>query len=119
MLRASGSDLYLILLDRDASDGPRLNAGWAWLGEALPELLQQGTVAGVKHLYVGHRAEDYGELVKDLPPETARECYLEAEPEFRPTAWDSGSRLVLYQAGSLWSVPFILIGAQGDLAAYD
>jgi len=119
VLRASGSHLYLILLDSDVSDGPRLNAGWAWLGEALPELLQQGTVAGVKHLYVGHRAEDYGELVKDLPPETARECYLEAEPEFSPTAWDSGSRLVLYKAGSLWSVPAILSGPKGDLAVDD
>lgn len=118
-LRASDSGLYVIFLDGDAMAGPRLSAGPAWLAEALPEFLQQGTVAGIKHFYVGHRAVDYGELVKDLPPETARECYLESAPEFSPTARDSDSRLVLYKAGSIWSVPAIYPDGNADLAVDD
>ena len=119
VLRASDSGLYVILLDGDAMDGPSLSAGPAWLEDALPELLQKRTVAGVKHLYVGHRAADFGELVKDLPPEAARECYLEAAPEFSPTARDSDSRLVLYQAGRIWSVPAIYHDSNADLQVDD
>ena len=54
-----------------------------------------------------------------MPPETARECYLEAAPEFRPTARDSDNWLVLYKAGTLWSVPAIYLGANAGLAVDD
>jgi len=117
LLRAGDPSLYVILLDGDASAGPRLNLGPAWLGEAMPDLLQKGSIAGVKHLYVGHRPEDYEQLVKDLPPETARECYLYAAPEFNFTVWDVNSRMLLYKAGTNWSVPPGVYVLNGDLAA--
>jgi hypothetical protein len=85
--------------------------------EAMPELLKNGNIAGVKHLYAGHRPADYEGLVKDLPPETARECYREAEPELNSTVWDSGNRMVLYKAGTIWSVPPDVYVLNGDLAA--
>ena len=120
VLRASDPGLYVILLDRDVSEGPRLNSGPAWLGEAAPELLRKGSIAGIKHFYMGHRPADYEELVKELSPETARECYLDAEPEFNFTVWDLGSRMVLYKTGTIWSVPpGVYAFANGDLAADD
>ena len=118
VLRADNPGLYVILLDHDVTDGPRLNAGPAWLAEALPELVQQGTITGVKHLYVGHRHQDYRELVRNLPADRARECYLESEPEIQLTVWDRSSRLLLLKTGDIWSVPGIT-SSNGDLAAED
>jgi hypothetical protein len=117
-LRASQPGLYVLLLDGDVTHGPRLNPGPSWLADALPELLQKGTIAGVKHLYVGHNPEAYGQLVRNLPAETARECYVDTEPEFKPTVWDRDSRLLLYKAGGMWSVPGITT-VNGDLVAED
>jgi hypothetical protein len=117
-LHAGQPGLYVVLLDGDGSHGPRLNRGPNWLADALPELLQKGTIAGVKHLYVGHNPEAYGQLVRNLPAETAQECYVDTEPEFKPTVWDRDSRLLLYKAGGMWSVPGIT-SANGDLVAED
>ncbi len=118
MLFATQPGLYVLLLDGDGADSARLNPGPNWLEEALPGLLQNRTIAGVKHLYIGHRPESYGELVGRLPAQTARECYVSAEPELTLTVWDKDSRLLLYQAGAIWSVPGITSN-NGELAAED
>jgi hypothetical protein len=67
------------------------------------------------------KVSNYSEspMVKELPPETARECYVQAAPEFRPTVRDLDSRLVLYKAGSIWSVPAIYPDGNAGLAVDD
>lgn len=118
VLRASNPGLYVVLLDGDGTDGPRLNAGPAWLAEALPGLVKTGAVAGVLHFYVGQRSLGYGGLTRNLSAETARDCYLDADPELHRTVWDSTSGLLLYKAGEIWSVPAITT-SNGHLAAED
>lgn len=117
-LHAGQPGLYVLLLDGDVTDGPRLNGGPEWLADALPGLLEKGTIAGVKHFYIGHSPEAYGELLGHLPAEVARECYANAEPEFELTVWDKTSRMLLYKAGHLWSVPGIT-SVNGELVAED
>ncbi len=118
ILRAAQPGLHLFLLDGDVTDGPRLSPGPNWLVEALPELLRKKTIAGVKHLYIGHRHDGYEELVRTLPTQTARECYVATDPEITLTVWDKDSRLLMYKAGELWSVPGITM-RNGDLVSED
>ncbi len=118
LLRATQRGLFLLLLDDDVTDGPTLNPGPKWLEESLPELLQKQTIAGVKHLYVGHRHEAYAKLVLNLAAEVGRECYEATEPELTLAVWDKDSRLLLYKAGDTWSVPGITM-RNAELVAGD
>ncbi len=118
VLHASDRALYILLLDGDVTEGPRLNPGPLWLSEALPELRQKRIIAGVKHLYAGHRHDAYVELVRKLSAETAQECYTDTQPEIKRTVWDKDSGWLLYEAGEIWSLPGIT-GLNSDLVAED
>ncbi len=106
VLAASDTGLYVILLDADCRAGAcQINPGPDWFRDAAPNLLQKGTIAGVKHVYIGEHSDRYRELVKTLAPKAAGECYLRAEPALGFTVRDLDSRMLLYTRGTLWSVP--------------
>ncbi len=121
VLHGTDPGLHVILIDRDAGAAPRLNRGPGWFFETMPELLRKGTIASVNHLYLGTHSQDYYQLIKELPVERARDCYLflDSTPEFKATVQDLDSAMLLYKSGELWSVPGTPIGPNAEAAIED
>lgn len=104
-LAAGDPGVHVILLDRDCPAGTcKINAGPEWFQDAAPALLQRGTIAGVKHVYIGKHPDRYQEMVKALAPGAAGECYLRTSPGLGVTVQDTDSQMLLYKMGTLWSV---------------
>jgi hypothetical protein len=113
-LRESDPGLYVILFDSDCRSATcRINTGPEWFSSALPELLKNGTVAGVKNLYIGKHPDTYQKRVAALAPVSSGEYYLISTPELCLTVRDLDSRMLLYKAGTLWSVPAIYLQNAG------
>ena len=105
-LQESDPGIYVILLDGDCPAGIcQVNTGPKWFQETAPQLIEKEIITGIKHFYIGEKPDEYKNRVGSLLPDASNECYLSAQPVLDLTVMDLDSRILLYQAGILWTLP--------------
>ncbi len=98
--------LYVFLLDTDGGEDTCLiNTGPQWFQDAVPALQEQNVITGIRHVYIGARPDLYQNLFNGISAEISRDYFLKVEPELSLTVRDRDSLMLLYRAGTLWSVP--------------
>jgi outer membrane protein assembly factor BamE (lipoprotein component of BamABCDE complex) len=105
-LRPDDARLHVILLDRERrGGGARINNGPKWFEEERDELLRAGTIASVKHAYLGNDPEEYMTLANPLGAAEARNCFIDVKPAVELSNRDLDSEILLYKSGALYSMP--------------
>ncbi len=117
VLNTNEFGLYIILLDKDAPSGRcSINNGPSWLQEVMQEKLDDGTLKGVFHVYIGYHPKDYSLLGDSIDG-----LYTQTEPSIGVTNIDRDNGFLLYRAGILHSLPFVqrIPDEHGDPVPYE
>ena len=101
VLNSNDLGLYMILLDKDAPSGRcSINEGPTWLQALMQEMLDDSTLKGIFHVYIGDFPENYSLLGDSIDG-----LYTQTAPPLGLTVLDEDNGFLLYKAGMLHSLP--------------
>lgn len=122
VLDSNDPSLHIILLDKDCPNGRcSINSGPFWLQTSMQDMINNRTIKGVKHLYIGDHTGVYLEHSSLISDSKIDGFFIQTKPVIELTARDKDSGILLYKAGMLHSVPFIRLAPNenGQLIPYE